>query len=67
MPVQCGECPGINAFHCEGRGWVLSADEVNKIEFRGTHANIRYRLPRFGPAAFGCQRTAQPCTMRAEP
>ena len=39
--MQCGECPGINAFHCEGRGWVLSADEVNKIEFRGTHANIR--------------------------
>lgn len=40
-PVQCGECPGINAFHCEGRGWVLSADEVNKIEFRGLYANIR--------------------------
>lgn len=43
--LQCGECPGINAFHCEGRGWVLSADEVNKIEFRGTHANIRYSCP----------------------
>ena len=39
--VQCGECPGINAFHCEGRGWVLSADEMNKIEFRGQYANIR--------------------------
>ncbi|CAK0783406.1 hypothetical protein CVIRNUC_006605 [Coccomyxa viridis] len=38
---KCGECPGINAFHCEGRGWVLSADETNKIEFRGQYANIR--------------------------
>jgi len=41
LALQCGECPGINAFHCEGRGWVLSADEINKIEFRGQYANIR--------------------------
>ena len=39
--LQCGECPGVNAFYCEGRGWVLSADEMNKIEFRGQYANIR--------------------------
>ena len=31
----------MNAFYCEGRGWVLSADEMNKMEFRGQYANIR--------------------------
>lgn len=31
----------MNAFYCEGRGWMLSADEMNKIEFRGQYANIR--------------------------
>ncbi|KAK9904888.1 hypothetical protein WJX75_004896 [Coccomyxa subellipsoidea] len=38
---KCGECPGVNAFLCEGRGWVLSCDEMNKMEFRGQYANIR--------------------------
>ena len=55
LSLQCGECPGINAFHCEGRGWVLSADEVNKIEFRGTHANIRCARP---PSALLSQATS---------
>ena len=32
--AQCAECPGLQAFHCEGRRWVFSADEQNKIEFR---------------------------------
>ena len=41
LRLQCGECPGVNAFYCEGRGWVLSADEMNKMEFRGQYANIR--------------------------
>ena len=43
--LQCGECPGVNAFYCEGRGWVLSADEMNKMEFRGQYANIRCQNP----------------------
>lgn len=33
----------MNAFLCEGRGWVLSVDEMNKMEFRGQYANIRCR------------------------
>ena len=46
--LQCGECPGVNAFYCEGRGWVLSADEMNKMEFRGQYANIRCLHGRIG-------------------
>lgn len=40
--MQCADNPGINAYHVEGRGWVLSGDELNVVEFRGQHANIRY-------------------------
>ncbi|KAK9823049.1 hypothetical protein WJX81_003835, partial [Elliptochloris bilobata] len=38
---KCAECPGQQAFVCEGRRWVFSADEQNKIEFRGNYANWR--------------------------
>ena len=39
--MQCSDVPGVNAYHVEGRGWVLSGDELNFVEFRGQHANIR--------------------------
>ena len=40
--LQCDDNPGVNALHVEGRGWVLSGDEKNAIEYRGLYANIRY-------------------------
>lgn len=39
--VQFSDFPGVNAYRVEGRGWVLSGDELNVVEFRGQHANIR--------------------------
>ena len=39
--MQCDDNPGVNALHVEGRGWVLSGDEKNAIEYRGLYANIR--------------------------
>ena len=39
--LQCDDNPGVNALHVEGRGWVLSGDEMNVIEYRGLYANIR--------------------------
>ena len=39
--LQCDDNPGVNALHVEGRGWVLSGDEKNAIEYRGLYANIR--------------------------
>ncbi len=40
--MQCSDNPGVNAYHVEGRGWVLSGDELNAVEFRGQHCNIRW-------------------------
>ena len=37
--MQCAD--KVNAYHVEGRGWVLSGDELNVVEFRGQHCNIR--------------------------
>ena len=39
--LQCDDNPGVNALHVEGRGWVLSGDEKNAVEYRGLYANIR--------------------------
>lgn len=49
----------MNAFLCEGRGWVLSCDEMNKMEFRGQYANIRYLEPHSPPAPSPRQRWTQ--------
>ena len=46
---QCAECPGQNAFVCEGRRWVFNADEQNRIEFRGNFCHWRC-APRAHPA-----------------